>query len=102
MASRCSVRSTKRLTLREISPTVDFNVPEELQILAQSMQQDETLRANFYRRLQACFFGGAALSQHTWDLLDAQSNAEWAVARRCCRSRRDGDFAVRDVHNAGQ
>jgi feruloyl-CoA synthase len=62
--------------LREISPTVYFNVPKGFELLAQSMQQDATLRANFYRRLQACFFGGAALSQHTWDLLDAQSNAE--------------------------
>src|SRR5262249_27743325 len=29
----------------------------------------------FYRRLQAYFFGGASLSQHTWDTLDTLSLA---------------------------
>ncbi len=61
--------------LREISPTVYFNVPKGFDMLAGHLRADPGLRENFYRRLRACFFGGAALSQHVWDALDAQAQA---------------------------
>ena len=57
--------------LREISPTVYFNVPKGFELLAAQLLDDAALRTNFFRRLNACFFGGAALSQHTWDDLTA-------------------------------
>lgn len=62
--------------LREISPTVYFNVPKGFEMLAHHLGHDTELRQTFYRRLRICFFAGAALSQHTWDVLDAQSLQE--------------------------
>ena len=56
--------------LREISPTIYFNVPKGFEMLAAQLQQDAPLRQCFYRRLRTCFFGGASLSQRTWDALD--------------------------------
>ncbi len=65
--------------LREISPTVYFNVPKGFEMLAQQLPQDEELRRSFYRRLRACFFAGASLAQHTWDALDANSLRERGI-----------------------
>jgi feruloyl-CoA synthase len=62
--------------LREIAPTVYFNVPTGFDLLATHLRDDAPLRQNFYRRLRACFFAGASLAQHTWDLLDATSVQE--------------------------
>jgi len=62
--------------LREISPTIYFNVPKGFDMLAPRLGDDAATRATFYRRLRACFFAGASLSQHTWDQLDAVSTAE--------------------------
>jgi len=62
--------------LREISPTVYFNVPKGFEIVGKHLRVDAQLRSNFYRRLRACFFGGAGLSQHTWDLLDESARME--------------------------
>jgi feruloyl-CoA synthase len=59
--------------LREISPTVYFNVPKGFEMLAPHLRDDAQLREVFYRRLRACFFAGASLAQHTWDELDASS-----------------------------
>jgi feruloyl-CoA synthase len=65
--------------LREISPTVYFNVPKGFEMLAPHLQNDAALRKVFYRRLRACFFAGASLAQHTWDELDAASMREVGV-----------------------
>ena len=62
--------------LREISPTVYFNVPKGFEMLASRLGDDAPLRRNFFRRLRAYFFAGASLAQHTWDLLDAASELE--------------------------
>jgi feruloyl-CoA synthase len=62
--------------LREISPTVYFNVPKGFDLLAMHLLDDDALRKTFYRRLKAYFFAGASLSQHTWDRLDAASLRE--------------------------
>jgi feruloyl-CoA synthase len=62
--------------LREISPTVYFNVPKGFDMLAPHLRDDASLRQTFYRRLRACFFAGASLSQHTWDQLDAAAQIE--------------------------
>jgi len=60
--------------LREISPTVYFNVPKGFDMLASQLRVDPQLRECFFHRLRACFFGGAALSQHAWDALETQAN----------------------------
>jgi len=62
--------------LREISPTVYFNVPKGFEMLASHLGNDPQLRKVFYRRLRAYFFAGASLAQHTWDELDDASSRE--------------------------
>jgi feruloyl-CoA synthase len=62
--------------LREISPTVYFNVPKGFELLAYQLQEDAQLRRKFFARLRANFFAGASLAQHTWDALDAASMRE--------------------------
>ena len=62
--------------LREISPTVYFNVPKGFELLAHHLQEDAQLRRMFFARLRANFFAGASLAQHTWDALDAASLRE--------------------------
>ncbi|AQU84371.1 MULTISPECIES: feruloyl-CoA synthase [unclassified Halomonas] len=56
--------------LREISPTVYFNVPKGFEILVDYLKRDESLRQTFFARLNAMFFAAAGLSQHIWDELD--------------------------------
>ncbi|HEY5760660.1 MAG TPA: feruloyl-CoA synthase [Steroidobacter sp.] len=65
--------------LREIAPTVYFNVPKGFEMLAHHLNADAQLRRNFYSRLRAYFFGGAALAQHTWDALDEAALKEVGV-----------------------
>jgi feruloyl-CoA synthase len=65
--------------LRDISPTVYFNVPKGFDMLATHLAGDAALRCSFYRHLQACFFAAASLSQHIWDRLDAAAVAELGV-----------------------
>ncbi|MDE2565526.1 MAG: feruloyl-CoA synthase [Burkholderiales bacterium] len=66
--------------LREISPTIYFNVPRGLEEIAQAMDSDPLLRASLFRRCRAIMFAGAALSQAVWDRLHA--HAEAAVGER--------------------
>jgi feruloyl-CoA synthase len=56
--------------LREISPTVYFNVPKGYESLLPYLRDDPALRATFFHRLQAMFFSGASLSPFVWDSLD--------------------------------
>lgn len=62
--------------LREISPTIYFNVPKGFEMIAAHLRSDPALRKSFFRRLRAYFFAGASLAQHTWDELDAASIEE--------------------------
>jgi feruloyl-CoA synthase len=56
--------------LREISPTVYFNVPKGYESLLPYLREDPALRAKFFGRLHAMFFSGAALSPFVWNSLD--------------------------------
>jgi feruloyl-CoA synthase len=56
--------------LREISPTVYFNVPKGYESLLPYLRDDSDLRAKFFHRLHAMFFSGAALSPFIWNSLD--------------------------------
>jgi feruloyl-CoA synthase len=56
--------------LREISPTVYFNVPKGYESLLPYLRDDAALRAKFFHRLHAMFFSGAALSPYVWNSLD--------------------------------
>lgn len=56
--------------LREISPTVYFNVPKGYESLLPYLRDDTALREKFFGRLHAMFFSGAALSPFVWNSLD--------------------------------
>jgi feruloyl-CoA synthase len=56
--------------LREVSPTVYFNVPKGYESLLPYLRDDAALRQKFFARLQAMFFSGAALSPYVWNSLD--------------------------------
>lgn len=62
--------------LREIAPTVYFNVPKGYESLLPYFRADPALRAKFFSRLHAMFFSGAGLSAHVWNELDAISVQE--------------------------
>jgi feruloyl-CoA synthase len=66
--------------LREISPTVYFNVPKGLEEIARAMDSDVQLRDTLFKRCRAMMFAGAALAQPVWDRLHA--HAEAAVGER--------------------
>ncbi|HJS97853.1 MAG TPA: feruloyl-CoA synthase [Terriglobales bacterium] len=53
--------------LREVSPTVYFNVPKGYEELLPALRADRQLRESFFRRLKLLFYAGAGLSQPVWD-----------------------------------
>lgn len=61
--------------LREVSPTLYFNVPRGFDVLLPYLEQDETLRQNFFRHLDLIFYAGAALPQNLWERLEEVSVA---------------------------
>jgi len=62
--------------LREIAPTVYFNVPTGFEAIAHAMQTDVVLRANLLSRVQMFFYAGAALAQPVWDSLFASQEKQ--------------------------
>ena len=63
--------------LREIAPTMYFNVPKGFEEIANALELDAQLRATLFSRVKMFFFSGAGLSQPVWDKLDrvAESHA---------------------------
>jgi feruloyl-CoA synthase len=55
--------------LREIAPTIYFNVPKGYEALIAHFRADEVLRRNFFSRLKVLFYAGAGLNETTWDEL---------------------------------
>jgi len=55
--------------LREIAPTIYFNVPKGYEALIPHFRADEVLRRKFFSRLKVLFYAGAGLNQTTWDEL---------------------------------
>jgi feruloyl-CoA synthase len=66
--------------LREIAPTVYFNVPTGFEALANAMKTDATLRKNLFSRVQMFFYAGAALNQSVWT--DLHNLAEQEIGER--------------------
>ncbi|MGE0673413.1 MAG: feruloyl-CoA synthase [Methylibium sp.] len=56
--------------LREIAPTVYFNVPKGFEEIANAMEDDAQLRDTLLSRVNMFFFAGAGLSQPVWDKLE--------------------------------
>jgi feruloyl-CoA synthase len=55
--------------LREIAPTVYFNVPRGFEEIARALEADSGLAKNFFSRLKMMFYAAASLSQPIWDSL---------------------------------
>ena len=55
--------------LREISPTVYFNVPTGFEAIANAMKTDDLLRKTLLAKVNMFFYAGAALAQPIWDSL---------------------------------
>ena len=55
--------------LREIAPTMYFNVPTGFEAIANAMKTDDALRQNFLSRVKMFFYAGASLAQPVWDAL---------------------------------
>lgn len=59
--------------LREISPTIYFNVPAGFSMVLPYLEKDQGLAQKFFSELKLIFYAGAALSQDLWDRLEALS-----------------------------
>jgi feruloyl-CoA synthase len=62
--------------LREIAPTVYFNVPTGFEAIANAMHADDVLRAKLLSKVKMFFYAGAALAQPVWDSLYAAEEKE--------------------------
>jgi feruloyl-CoA synthase len=62
--------------LREIAPTVYFNVPTGFEAIANAMKTDAALRRNLLSRVKMFFYAGAALAQPIWDSLYESAQLE--------------------------
>jgi feruloyl-CoA synthase len=56
--------------LREVAPTIQFNVPKGFEMLLPYLEAEPKLRQTFFSRLKMMFYAGAALPQHVRDGLE--------------------------------
>jgi feruloyl-CoA synthase len=56
--------------LREIAPTVYFNVPRGFEELASHLRREPALRERFFSRVGMLFYAGAGLPQPVWDAFE--------------------------------
>ncbi len=56
--------------LREIAPTVYFNVPRGFEELASWLKREPALREKFFSRVGMLFYAGAGLPQPVWDAFE--------------------------------
>ncbi len=61
--------------LREIAPTLYFNVPKGFEEIANALETDAALRERLFSRVKMFFFSGAGLAQPVWDKLDRVAQA---------------------------
>jgi len=66
--------------LREIAPTVYFNVPRGFEEIVRALEKDAALARNFFSRVKMLFYAAASLSQPIWD--DLHRLAERTVGER--------------------
>jgi feruloyl-CoA synthase len=57
--------------LKEIAPTLYFNVPRGYDLLLPFLEKDAELRRNFFSQLDVLFYAAAALPQSLWDRIKA-------------------------------
>ncbi len=61
--------------IRDVSPTLYFNVPAGYAMLLPYLEGDAALARRFFARLKLLFYAGAALPQDLWERLEAVSAA---------------------------
>ena len=59
--------------LKEISPTIYFNVPKGYELMAKELKANPEIAKSLFKNLKMFFFAGAGLAQHVWDQLDELS-----------------------------
>jgi feruloyl-CoA synthase len=57
-------------SLRDVSPTMYFNVPRGFDMLLPFLETDDALRETFFRELDLLFYAAASLPQSTWERLE--------------------------------
>jgi feruloyl-CoA synthase len=62
--------------LKEVAPTIYFNVPRGFDLLLPFLEKDAELRANFFRELDLMVYAGAALPQNLWERMQQLALAE--------------------------
>ncbi len=62
--------------LRDVSPSIYFNVPRGFDLLLPHLEADADLRRSFFARLDVIFYAGAALPQNLWERLEALARSE--------------------------
>ena len=70
--------------LREISPTVYYNVPKGFEMLLPYFQEDEAIAPSLFVRLQSFVYAGAALPPHVRERIRSARAARRSAKR--CRS----------------
>ncbi len=66
--------------LKEISPSIYFNVPRGYDMLIPYFEQDSDLREVFFKNLDVLFYAAAALTQSAWEKLEKLS--EQTIGKR--------------------
>jgi feruloyl-CoA synthase len=62
--------ATSLANLRNVMPTVYFNVPRGFDMLVAALRDDEELRRRFFSEVKFAFYAGAALPQNLWEGLE--------------------------------
>jgi len=57
--------------LREVQPTLHFNVPKGYDMMLPALEADADLARRFFGRLRMVFYAGAGMPQSTWQRLEA-------------------------------
>jgi feruloyl-CoA synthase len=62
--------ATTVANLRDIAPTIYFNVSKGFEELIPYFRRDKALCAHFFSRLKLLFYAGAGMPQHVWDVFE--------------------------------
>jgi feruloyl-CoA synthase len=57
--------------LREVQPSVYFNVPRGFEMMLPTLEADDTLARRFFGKLRMLFYAGAGMPVSTWQRLEA-------------------------------
>src|SRR6266704_2302848 len=63
-------------SLRDVSPTIYFNLPRGFDLLVPFLERDAALRRSFFRDLDCMVYAGASLPQNLWERMQQLAVAE--------------------------